>query len=230
MGRSKKSSIAIISALTLFVEFLSNVFKFLKNIGGNEEMAYNFFSSLDGAKEFAELIFSKTKVVVEKTNELKLKLLSVFKSSISITTSAFNKSLFTTSSSPKYYILDNFENRVLNKAGDVIPEFSGILKSLKLTENMCDSEIMSEIGESNIFSIYEALGIIKVLTERQPKGEDGDILNNGYANIIYVRIDENTILATGVRWRSAYRRWFLNAFSFDVGNPWYDGRCVLVRG
>lgn len=57
--RSKKSSIAIISALMLFVEFLSNTFKFLKEVGGNEKMAYDYFSSPTGAKEFAELIFSK---------------------------------------------------------------------------------------------------------------------------------------------------------------------------
>ncbi len=70
MGRSKKSSIAIISALTLFIEFLSNVFKFLKKIGGNEEMTYSFISSPDGAKEFAELIFSKTKIVVDETKKI----------------------------------------------------------------------------------------------------------------------------------------------------------------
>lgn len=70
MPRSKKSSIAIISALTLFVEFLSNVFKFLKKIGGNEEIAYSFFSSPDGAKELAELIFSKTKIVIDETKKL----------------------------------------------------------------------------------------------------------------------------------------------------------------
>ena len=67
MGRSKKSSIAIISALTLFIDYLSNVFKIVKKLGGNEQMVYDFFSSFDGASEMAELIVSKTKKVVKKT-------------------------------------------------------------------------------------------------------------------------------------------------------------------
>lgn len=68
MGRSKKSSIAIISAFTLFVDYLSNVFKIVKKLGGNEQMVYDFFSSFDGASEMAELIVSKTKTVVKKVS------------------------------------------------------------------------------------------------------------------------------------------------------------------
>jgi hypothetical protein len=119
---------------------------------------------------------------------------------------------------------------VLDKAGEVVPTFTGKLKSLTLSKNMSDSEIMSEIGESNIFSISEALAILKILPERQPDGEEGDLLNNGYANVIYIRIDENTIVAAFVRWLSVNRRWRLNAFSFGDGYQWRGGSCVIVRG
>ena len=61
MARSKKSGTAIILAPTLFVEFLSNVFKMVKKLGGNEQAIYNFFSSPNGAEETAELIVSKMK-------------------------------------------------------------------------------------------------------------------------------------------------------------------------
>jgi hypothetical protein len=94
---------------------------------------------------------------------------------------------------------------------------------------MNDSQILAEIGEANVFSIDEACAIFKALTERQPNGEAGDLLTNGYANIIYVRLDEKTVVPALVAWGSGGRGWGLSAGSFG-GSLWNADRSVLVRG
>lgn len=66
MARSKKSKIAIVSAFTLFTSFFSNVMKLVKELGGNEAMVYDFFSSPHGTEEVSKLIISKLERKIEK--------------------------------------------------------------------------------------------------------------------------------------------------------------------
>ncbi|TSC52510.1 MAG: hypothetical protein LiPW41_280 [Parcubacteria group bacterium LiPW_41] len=204
-----------------WINTISNLLTAIKKLGGTADAFKNFNKQ--------EVIDAVAELLVGKTDDLKLKFLMVIKESISITTSAFSKSLFTTSTNPKYYIWENFQKWILNKASDFIPEFKGTVKSLKLTKSMKDSEILAEIGESNIFSIDEACAIFKALTERQPNGEAGDLINNGYANIIYVRLDEKTVVPARVRWNFDNREWRLIARSFD-DYSWFAVHSVLVRG
>ena len=208
-----------------WINTLSNLLTAIKKLGGTAD-AFKNFNKQEVIDAVAELLVGK---IAGKTNDLKLKFLAVIKNAITITTSAFSKSLFTTSTNPKYYIWENFQKWILNKASDFIPEFKGTVKSLKLTKSMKDSEILAEIGESNIFSIDEACAIFKALTERQPNGEAGNLLNNGYANIIYVRLDEKTVVPAHVVWDSDDREWHLLACSFG-SSSWGAGRSVLVRG
>ena len=187
-----------------WINILSNLLQAITKLGGTADAFKNFNNQ--------NVIDEVAKILVGKTNDLKLKPLSVLKSVITVTTSAFSKSLFT-SGPVKYYIWGNFQKWILDKASEVIPEFKGTLKSLKLTKNMNDSAILAEIGESNIFSIDEACAIFKALTERQPNGESGDLLNNGYANIMYVRLADHSVVPMDVRWGSGRREWGLGCVS-----------------
>jgi len=220
---AKKKS-ANMSVFAYWINVLSNLLKAIKELGGTED-AFSRFNDQSIIDAVAKILVGVGKV----KNELKLKFLSVLKESISISTSVFNKSLFASNTVPKYYIWDNFKKWILDKASDLIPEFKGTLKSLKLSKNMNDSEILTEIGESNIFSIDEACAILKALTERQPNGETGDLIVTGYANIIYVRLDEKTVVPAVASWSSGYRKWHLDAHSFG-DDSWLAGFVVLVRG
>ncbi len=213
------------SVFAYWINVISNLITAIKKLGGTEE-ALSRFNDQNIIDAVAELLVGK---IVDKTNDLKLKLLTVLKNVITVTTSSFSKSLFT-SGPVKYYIWDNFQNWILSKASEVIPAYTGTIKSLKLTKNMNDSEILSEIGESNIFSIDEVCAIFKALTERQPHGESGDLLNNGYANIIYVRLADKSVVPARVYWNSDNRSWNLVACQFDDVDAWNEGRCVVVRG
>lgn len=214
----KKS--ADMSVFQNWINILSNLLTAIIKLGGTADAFKNFNKQ--------EIVDAVAQILVNGAGGLKF--LSILKESIEITTSTFNKSLFTSSSSPKYYIWGNFQKGILNKASDVIPAFKGTLKILKLTKNMNDSAILAEIGAQNVFSISEALAILKSLTERQPNGELGDLLNNGYANFIYVRFSDNSIVPMLADWYSDFREWDLDACLFDGGLAWLEGRCVIVRG
>ncbi|TSC52233.1 MAG: hypothetical protein LiPW41_444 [Parcubacteria group bacterium LiPW_41] len=213
------------SIFTKAIDLISNFNIKFRTSAMKQEITDEGFQILISSDDFIDLVAREGKRFLKESK----KFLSTFKESISITTSAFGKSLFTTSINPRYFIWENFQKRMLNKASDLIPEFKGVLKSMRLTKSIKDYEILAEIGESNIFSIDEACAIFKALTERQPNGEAGDLLNDRYANIIYVRLDEETVVPSFVCWDSSDCKWRLAAFSFD-DRSWDAGPCVLVRG
>jgi len=204
-----------------WINILSNLLTAIKKLGGNADAFKNFNNQ--------NIIDEVARILVGKKNDLKLKFLSVVNNAIVVATPAFNKSLFSSSNVPKYYIWDNFQKWILNKASEIIPEFKGTLKSLKISKSMDDPNILAEISEANVFSINEVCAIVKALTERQSNGEVGNLLSDGCANILYVRLTDNCVVPACVYRDSVSRRWFLNTFRFD-GGTWGGGHCVFVRG
>lgn len=208
---------SFISALVFLIDVLSKLFKEIKELGGTEESFY----TLKSAKKICEI----AKIIVGTVSDLKLKFLELVQSGIKVATSVFNKSRFT-KGSVKYYIWDNFQNWILNKAPASIPAFEGTLTKFRLTKPMTDAEIRAEIGEG-AFSISEVLAIIAALTERQPNGEEGDLFMNGNTNIFYVQLEDRVVVVF-VHWYSDSREWCLHAF--DLGaRGWDAGHCVFSR-
>ncbi len=59
------------------------------------------------------------------------------------------------------------------------------------------------------------------MIQRQPKGEEGYLLSNDYANIFYVRGVGDELFAVCVNWRSHDREWGVYCGPFD--NDLWDG-------
>ena len=202
------------------VEFITNVAKEVKKLGGTEEQIYEAMKTESNlAKNVAQFIVG--------TKKLALKYLTLIQDGIMIAVEAFSKSSFF-SNGPKLYFWDNFKNWVLSEIPDVIPAFTGSVRKTQLTKNMYDSEIQAELGNPTAFSVSEFAAIIKGLIAKQPKGEGGDLLNNGYANIFYVQLANRTVFAVGVRCCGGDREWRFSAFSL-AGDRWLDGLCVFSR-
>ena len=117
------------------------------------------------------------------------------------------------------YIWDSFENRVLSAAGVEKPAGKAKLKSFDLTRNAYDREIKAELVAKHEVKLWH----IAKLIEAQPSGEDGPLLNNGYANLFYTA---STVVS--VVWVSDDRYWDVRVWDLD-GRQWLGGSRVFFR-
>ena len=94
------------------------------------------------------------------------------------------------------YLGDNFKEWFLGKIED---PFSGsTVYGRKLEKNSVDGPILAELGgneaaETTLTEVYAAM-------EAQPNGEDGNLLNNGWANIFYIKDVNGALRAVHVDW------------------------------
>ncbi|MBI4992088.1 MAG: hypothetical protein HZB99_02615 [Candidatus Harrisonbacteria bacterium] len=119
------------------------------------------------------------------------------------------------------YLGDNFRQHFLAKVEE--PQAETELRISKLKKASPEAPILAELGdkaETTLASIWELL-------KKQPKGESGKLLTNGYANIFYVRDAKGVLWAVSVRWRSA--GWSVDAISVENPYVWYDGFQVFSR-
>ncbi|MDH5665462.1 MAG: hypothetical protein OEY10_04110 [Nitrosopumilus sp.] len=126
----------------------------------------------------------------------------------------------------KLYLSDNFKNMFLNHVSETIDYAGGKLEKLKLTKDRSDFQINEERGGILIQTIDDIAGQIIALTSKQPKGENGDLINNGYANIFYFLDDENRLFFVHVAWYAVFDAWFGRADVADAGT-WVEGYVVL---
>ena len=80
--------------------------------------------------------------------------------------------------------------------------------SFQLAQSANDAEIRAELPDGHVFEdASEFCASLAYLIECQPNGEDGDLLNNGYATICYVRGVNGAVFAADV-YRSDFNRWW----------------------
>jgi hypothetical protein len=117
------------------------------------------------------------------------------------------------------YLGDNFSEWFLGKVEEPCPETT--LRYAKLNRYSVDGPILAELGntaETTLAQIY-------ALMERQPNGEDGVLLTNGYANIFYVRDINGALRAVYMGWKAG--GW--DVYAFSVADPfgWFGGISVF---
>lgn len=206
-------------------EFFTELHKEVVKLGGSEENMFEKMKTDSGlAKEFAKLIVDG----VNGAKNLTLKFLKLITDNIIVATEPFTKnSFFVKDGSVKLYFWDNFTNWILKAIPENIPAFQGKLLKTQLTKDMYDSEILNELNQPKPFTILEFAAIIRDLLTKQPKGEEGEFLNNGYANIFYVQL-EDRVVPVFAGWRSGDRGWRLGVGDLD-GGRWDGGDFVFSR-
>lgn len=216
----------MVSGMNFGTEFLTNLYKEVVKKGGKEE---DIFEVL---KTGSDLIPEFAKMVVETANKgkrLSLKYLKLITNNIAVKTDSFSKDSFFKKGPVKLCFGTNFNKLILKAIPETVLVFEGFLRKTQLTKNMFDSEILAELNNSQPFTVSEFAAIICELLSRQPKGEDGQLLNKNCANIFYVKLEDGRVVAVDVYWAVCYdRKWSLDAFG--LGDVWQNhGYCVFSR-
>jgi hypothetical protein len=92
-----------------------------------------------------------------------------------------------------------------------------------LPKNMNDAEVRKGLGDNHVFSATEGCAVITGMISRQPNGENGDLINDGKANIFYVRGKDDEVFTVDVDWNAGGRNWVVSANQFG-SYPWFAGR------
>jgi len=121
-------------------------------------------------------------------------------------------------------VWDNFTSWFLSgdgKTEDPISEQT--LRYHKLRKYSVDGPIITELGgeEKSETTLTEMFSLM----EKQKNGEDGVLLNNGYANIFYTRDQNGVFRAVGVVWHGD--GWYVGAGSVESPFGWGGSRQVF---
>jgi hypothetical protein len=122
----------------------------------------------------------------------------------------------------KMWLSDNFKSIFLPLVSKTINYAGGKLEKLKLTKNRNDFQIRDERGDIIIQTADAIAGQIISMISKQPNGEAGELLNNGYANLLYYLDGEGRLCYVRVWWRAGDREWSCDAF-VALSNEWREG-------
>jgi len=126
------------------------------------------------------------------------------------------------------WMSENFTNWILNpmKSKKVSLAKQTKLKKFRLTENMHDTVIQKESGNPSPIPVAQFLPLLWGMLSLQKNGEakENGLLNNGYANIFHVELEDGRVVAVSVRWYDV--EWFLRSDELVYDDPWRAG-CVF---
>ncbi len=120
----------------------------------------------------------------------------------------------------KLWLSNNFKNIFLPLVNDTIIYKGGKVEKFKLIESMNDFQINEEIS-GGFETPTEIAAMIISLISAQPNGEDGVLLNNGYANIFYFKHGER-LFYVRVSWDAVYEEWDCRCYE---GGAWQHVAC-----
>jgi len=124
------------------------------------------------------------------------------------------------------YLGDNFRSWFLSDDGKIEdPITEQTLRYYKLRRSSVDGPIMAELGIPE--EVETTLSEMFCLMEKQKNGESGVLLNNGYANIFYIKDQSGVRRAVRVSWYGD--GWIVDADPVDGPYSWGAGRQVFSR-
>ena len=122
-----------------------------------------------------------------------------------------------------YYLGDSFKKHFGRKEEGASE--AAEIKIHKLLEGSLDAPIITELGPTCEIT----LGQFFALLSKQGKGESGPLLTNGWANIAYIRDDEDILWAVSARWLQGGGGWYVDADSIECPRRWRAVGQVLSR-
>lgn len=118
---------------------------------------------------------------------------------------------------PKLYIWSSFKDRILPNTEAAKVASTPKVDSFELTVASTDEEIEAALPKEHVFTETAVCEVIAALIQKQPDGEEGALVNNGYANLFYT-----PAFVVSVRWRGV--EWRISSWVRDDGGWDDDGR------
>lgn len=189
--------------------------------GGTPEEMNGLAEDLTG---LGQIISERRGLAIPKTAELLLEPISTV--AIPATTKPFvakDKFKLKIEGEICFYLGDNFTEWFLGKTEDPITE--QVLRYAKLRKSSLDTPIIAELGgkakaETTLTEMFS-------LMKKQGNGKSGVLLNNGYANIFYIKDQKGVLRAVGARWYGG--GWDVRAGSVEDPGRWGGGYQVFSR-
>lgn len=119
------------------------------------------------------------------------------------------------------WVGSSFESKIVEKAEPSPAELKLEVASYVLEKDATDEDIEKALPKEHLFSELEVCIAIASLIEKQPKGEDGALLNTGDWNLFYT-----ASCVVDVSWDSSGRFWVVSAWGRGV-NGWHAGERVF---
>lgn len=119
------------------------------------------------------------------------------------------------------YVWDDFKSRVAKKAKPVSAGTAFKVNVDELGANLVDEEIENALPKTHLWDEGALCAVIAEILSKQQGGKEGDLLNNGYANLFYT-----SSCVVRVLWNADDREWRVNAWVRDR-NRWHAGRRVF---
>ncbi len=115
------------------------------------------------------------------------------------------------------FVWSGFKSRILGDAKSTAAGAEFKVSSFDLAKPVTDEQIEEALPKDHLFSISDVCAIIADLISKQPAGEEGVLLNNGYVNLFYTKD-----CVVGVLWGSFLGEWRVGAWGRG-GDGWLRG-------
>ena len=118
------------------------------------------------------------------------------------------------------YVWDDFRSRIVAKAK---PSEAGLVMKFERAElmrDLTDEKIEGTLPKDHLFDETEVCALIASLIAKQANGEEGVLLNTGYANLFYT-----SSYVVFVDWDSDGREWDVS--TYERGDGWGAGDRVF---
>lgn len=114
------------------------------------------------------------------------------------------------------YVWSDFSTRILPAANPVAGSGFKRTTSWTLVKGATGQDLLSE-RPKDVWQATSFCAWLSVKLDKQSRGESGELLNTGYANLFLVKGVNGSVFVVFVHWDSVGRKWLVHTWPLGVG-------------